>query len=55
MLKTKMKKMNKEIMRILDEANSPLEEMMKRLCDLRAQAPRYKVSSNESLVITKVQ
>ena len=42
-------------MRILDEANSPSEEMMKRLCDLRAQARHYEVSSNESLVIKKVQ
>ena len=42
-------------MRILDEATSPSEETMKRLCDLKAQACRYKVSSNESLVITKVQ
>ena len=55
MLKKKIKKINKEIMRILDEANSPSEETMKRLCDLRAQASRYKVRSNESLVITKVQ
>ena len=55
MLKKKIKKINKEIMRILDEATSPSEETMKRLCDLRAQARRYKVSSNESLVITKVQ
>ena len=42
-------------MRILDEANIPSEEMMKRLSDLRVQARRYEVSSNESLVITKVQ
>ena len=40
-------------MRILDEANIPSEEMMKRLCDLRAQACHYEVSNNESLVIKK--
>ena len=55
MLKKKIKKINLEIMRILDEENIPSEEMMKRLSDLRAQAHRYEVSSNESLVITKVQ
>ena len=42
-------------MRILDEANIPSKEMMKRLSDLRVQAHHYEVSSNESLVITKVQ
>ena len=42
-------------MRILDEANSPSEETMKRLCDLRVQARHYEVSSNEYLVIKKVQ
>ena len=42
-------------MRILDKENIPSEEMMKRLSDLRVQARRYEVSSNESLVITKVQ
>ena len=55
MLKKKIKKINLEIMRILDEENIPSEEMMKRLSDLRAQAHRYEVSSNESLLITKVQ
>ena len=38
MLKIKIKKINLEIMKILDEANIPSEEMMKRLLDLRAQA-----------------
>ena len=42
-------------MKILDEANIPSEKMMKRLLDLRVQARRYEVSSNESLVIKKVQ
>ena len=42
-------------MEILNEPNSPSKEMMKRLSDLRVQAHRYEVSSNESLVITKVQ
>ena len=42
-------------MKILDEENMESEEMMKRLLDLRVQAHRYEVSSNESLVITKVQ
>ena len=41
-------------MKILDEANMESKEMMKRLSDLRAQAFCYEVSSNESLVITKV-
>ena len=40
-------------MKILDEANIPSEEMMKRLSHLRAQTCRYEVSSNESLVIQK--
>ena len=55
MLKKKITKINLEIMRILDKANIPSEEMMKRLSDLRAQARRYEISSNESLVIKKVQ
>ena len=55
MLKRKIKKINLEIMKILDEANMEFEEMMKRLSDLRAQYCRYEVSSNEYLVITKVQ
>ena len=42
-------------MRIFDEENISSKEMMKRLSDLRAQARHYEVSSNESLVITKVQ
>ena len=54
MLKRK-NKFNLEIIKILDEANMESEEMMKRLLDLRAQAPRYEVSNNESLVIKKVQ
>ena len=40
-------------MKILDEENISPEEMMKRRSDLRAQACRYEVSSNESLVIEK--
>ena len=55
MLKRKFLKINLEIMKILDEANMESEEMMKRLLDLRVQAHHYEVSSNESLVITKVQ
>ena len=55
MLKKKIKKINLEIMRILDEANISSEEMMKRLSDLRVQARHYEVSNDESLVITKVQ
>ena len=55
MLKKKITKINLEIMKILDEANIPSEEMMKRLSNLRAQAHRYEVNNNESLVITKVQ
>ena len=42
-------------MKILDEANMEPEEMRKRLSDLKVQAQRYEVSSNEYLVITKVQ
>lgn len=42
-------------MRILDEANMEPEAMRKRLSELKAQAQRYEVSSNEYLVITKVQ
>ena len=42
-------------MKFLDEANMESKQMMQRLSDLRAQAHRYEVSSNESLVITKVQ
>ena len=38
-------------MKILDEANMESEQMMQRLLDLRAQAHRYEISSNESLVI----
>lgn len=55
MLKKKITKINLVVMRILDEENIPSEEMVKRLFDLRAQAHRYEVSSNESLLITKVQ
>ena len=55
MLKKKITKINLEVMRILDEENIPFEELMKRLSDLRAQARCYEVSSNESLIITKVQ
>lgn len=55
MLKKKIRQINLEAMRILDEANMEPEEMRKRLSKLKAQAQRYEVSSNEYLVITKVQ
>ena len=54
-LKTKIRQINLEAMRILDEANMEPKEMRKRLSDLKAQAQCYEVSSNEYLVITKVQ